>query len=316
MDGTPRETAARTRVRDRPGGVRRAGAAGIALLLGAGAAVGCQVQGGPGTKTADGSPIRISHAPAGSPAERPSTAAPATSPVSKSTSAAPRPEPSSSGPARTARPAAHPVLMRSGAQGPRVRELQARLRQLKLFDRNPTGYYGSVTAASVSAFQRQQGLTRTGTVTDALWSTLRARTHAPSHGELHPPTSRPLDDPDPRCTTGRALCVSKKSRTLAWMVDGEVRSAMDVRFGSAYTPTREGQFKVDFKSRHHHSTLYDTPMPYALFFSRGQAVHYSSDFAARGYSGASHGCVNVRDKKKLAAVFKAVKPGDKVVVYK
>ncbi|GAA2074738.1 hypothetical protein GCM10009801_28900 [Streptomyces albiaxialis] len=208
------------------------------------------------------------------------------------------------------------MLMRSGAQGPRVRELQARLRQLKLFDLNPTGYYGSVTAASVSAFQRRQGVARTGVVTDALWSALRARTHAPRASELRPPTTRPLDDPDPRCMSGRVLCVSKKSRTLAWMVDGKVRSAMDVRFGSAYTPTREGEFKVDFKSRRHHSTLYDTPMPYALFFSRGQAIHYSADFAARGYAGASHGCVNVRNKKKIAAVFDAARPGDKVVVYK
>ena len=41
--------------------------------------------------------------------------------------------------------------------------------------------------------------------------------------------------------------------------------------------------------------LYGSAMPYAMFFSGGQAVHYSSDFAARGYAGASHGCVNVRD---------------------
>jgi lipoprotein-anchoring transpeptidase ErfK/SrfK len=206
--------------------------------------------------------------------------------------------------------------MAPGSQGEHVRELQARLRQLGLFDRNPTGYYGSVTAGSVSAFQTQRSLTRTGKVTDPLLNALRSRTHKPSRTELYPPTSRPVAKPDPRCLTGRALCVSKKSRTLSWMVDGQVRAAMDVRFGSAYTPTREGAFKVDFKSRHHHSTLYDTPMPYAMFFSRGQAVHYSSDFAARGYAGASHGCVNVRDKKKLAKVFAQVRPGDKVVVYK
>ena len=64
------------------------------------------------------------------------------------------------------------------------------------------------------------------------------------------------------------------------------------------------------------STIYDTSMPYAMFFSGGQAVHYSADFAARGYSGASHGCVNVRDKAKIAALFDQVKPGDKVVVYR
>ena len=29
-------------------------------------------------------------------------------------------------------------------------------------------------------------------------------------------------------------------------------------------------------------------MPYAMFFSGGQAVHYLPAFAARGYNGASH----------------------------
>ncbi|OEU86244.1 hypothetical protein DB35_15495 [Streptomyces abyssalis] len=207
-------------------------------------------------------------------------------------------------------------MLATGANGAQVRELQARLRKLELFDRNPTGYYGPVTTASVRAFQRQQGMGSTGTVTSDLWTALRARTSPPSRDELYPPTTRPLDDPDPRCLKGRALCVSKKSRTLAWYVNGRMLSAMDVRFGSAYTPTREGEFGVNFKSRDHVSTIYDTPMPYALFFSGGQAIHYSSDFAARGYGGASHGCVNVRDKKKIAALFAQVRKGDKVVVYK
>ncbi|PAX86513.1 L,D-transpeptidase, partial [Streptomyces albidoflavus] len=131
----------------------------------------------------------------------------------------------------------------------------------------------------------------------------------------HPPTTLPLSKPDKRCLTGRVLCISKQSRSLAWMVDGKVRAAMDVRFGSQYTPTRDGAFKVYWKSRYHHSTLYDTPMPYALFFSGGQAVHYSKDFATQGYAGASHGCVNVRDKKKVAALFDQVREGDRVIVY-
>jgi lipoprotein-anchoring transpeptidase ErfK/SrfK len=56
-------------------------------------------------------------------------------------------------------------------------------------------------------------------------------------------------------------------------------------------------------------------MPLAMFFSGGQAVHYSSDFAAVGYAGASHGCVNVRDYDALAVLFGEVQVGDKVVVY-
>ncbi|MDJ1138332.1 L,D-transpeptidase family protein [Streptomyces iconiensis] len=293
------------------GASTRRGLAAVAALLVACVVAGCQAQPGAG-----GAPVRVSKAPQQVPKE-PRKAPPHTpSPTPSVTKTTPSPPPSPTPRAtRPVRPVAQTVLG-PGARGERVRELQARLRQIGLFGQNPTGYYGTVTAASVSAFQRQQGLPRTGKVTDTLLHALRARTHAPLRDELYPPTTRPLAKPDPRCTTGRALCISKKSRTLAWMVNGEVRAAMDVRFGSAYTPTREGLFKVDFKSRHHHSTLYDTPMPYAMFFSRGQAVHYSSDFAARGYSGASHGCVNVRAKKKLAKVFAEVRNGDKVVVYK
>ena len=56
-------------------------------------------------------------------------------------------------------------------------------------------------------------------------------------------------------------------------------------------------------------------MPYAMFFSGGQAVHYSADFAKNGYNGASHGCVNVRDKGAIASLFDQVGTGDKVAVY-
>ncbi|MCK1795588.1 L,D-transpeptidase family protein [Streptomyces sp. XM4193] len=206
-------------------------------------------------------------------------------------------------------------LLKDGSEGKQVREAQARLQQLALFERNPSGYYGTMTTASVKALQKKAGLAQSGTTDAGTWAALRKQTKAPSAAQLNPQTSYPLADPDKRCTSGRVLCISKESRTLAWMVDGEVRAAMDVRFGSQYTPTREGTFKVDFKSRDHHSTLYDTPMPYAMFFSGGQAVHYSDDFAAAGYSGASHGCVNVREKKKIAQVFSQVKAGDKVIVY-
>ncbi|MCG3043970.1 L,D-transpeptidase family protein [Streptomyces sp. S1A] len=237
-----------------------------------------------------------------------------TPPVAPPVSASRPPAPPGTPTASTAPPAPAPML-REGAQGEKVRELQARLRQAGHFDLNPTGYYGPVTTASVSAFQKRRGLTADGQVTRATWNDLTARTRTPTRAELYPPTTRPIADPDPRCLKGRALCISKESRTLAWMIDGKIVSAMDVRFGSELTPTREGEFGVTFKSRDHHSTLYDTPMPYAMFFSGGQAVHYSADFAANGYNGASHGCVNVRDREKIAALFEQVRVGEKVIVY-
>ncbi|WP_277439733.1 L,D-transpeptidase family protein [Streptomyces sp. SPB162] len=209
-----------------------------------------------------------------------------------------------------------PAVMKQGSTGTQVRELQARLGQLNLFSRTPTGTYGSVTANAVNDFQERYDLPMTGNVSAQTWSKLRSVTKQPTHAAMYPPTTQPASTKlDPRCMTGRVLCISKTSRSLSWVINGKVQTTMDVRFGSQYTPTREGQFKVDFKSRDHVSTIYHSSMPYAMFFSGGQAVHYSSDFAARGYAGASHGCVNVRDKAAIASLFDQVKAGDKVVVY-
>ncbi|UCM88969.1 L,D-transpeptidase family protein [Streptomyces marincola] len=210
-------------------------------------------------------------------------------------------------------------VMGYGDNSDQVRELQARLKQLGHFADNPTGYYGDVTAAAVRAYQEAAGIEATGTVFEPTWDALRAETTTPTRDETHPPLEVPEVEPaqglDERCLEGRVLCISKTSNTMAWVVDGEVRMTVDVRFGAEETPTREGVFDVYWKSRNHHSTLYDSPMPYAMFFDGGQAVHYSEDFAANGYNGASHGCVNVRDEAAIAELFDAVNEGDRVVVY-
>ncbi|ROQ33964.1 putative peptidoglycan binding protein [Streptomyces sp. PanSC19] len=265
-------------------------------------AAGCTPDaGGTGTGTGTGA-VPSSTAPAATPTtdDKP--------PSPSATAGSPTASPS------TGKPTAKP-LMADGDENEQVRELQARLRQLDFFDRAPTGFYGTMTAASVRKFQARRGLPETGTVDAATWQQLLSVTRKPTADELKPATTNKLDTPDPRCMTGRVLCISKESRTLAWMIDGKVVSSMDVRFGSENTPTREGLFKVEWKAKDWTSTIYHTPMPYAMFFSRGQAVHYSADFAARGYAGASHGCVNVRDRAKLSALFDQVKVGDKVVVH-
>ncbi|MFD5316416.1 peptidoglycan-binding protein [Streptomyces sp. NPDC127098] len=206
-----------------------------------------------------------------------------------------------------------------GDNSDQVRELQARLKQAGHFEENPTGYYGDVTTAAVRAFQEAAGIEATGTVFEPTWEALTSQTRAPSQEEMFPPVEIPEVEPaqelDERCLTGRVLCISKTSQTLSWVIDGEVRMTVDVRFGAEETPTREGEFEVYWKSRNHHSTLYDSPMPYAMFFDGGQAVHYSQDFAANGYNGASHGCVNVRDEAAIAQLFDEVTEGDRVVVY-
>ncbi|MFE0414783.1 L,D-transpeptidase family protein [Streptomyces tendae] len=273
------------------GSAGRAGAVALGAVLVAG---GCTVQGtGPDGK--GHAPVRIEvtgHPPKSTPSrsERPSKAPSAGTKAAR-------------------------VLWERGDTGRDVRELQARLRQVEWLVDGPTGTYDDLTEQAVSGFQGKRGLPRTGRTDSVTWRRLLGMSHEPGKWELYLMGGQPAAAPDPRCTSGRVLCVSKSSRTLRWMIDGRTVSTMSVRFGSQYTPTREGVFEVYWKSRHHVSTLYDSAMPYAMFFSGGQAVHYSYDFAAHGYAGASHGCVNVRDEAAIADLYAQVRNGDKVVVY-
>ena len=212
---------------------------------------------------------------------------------------------------------AGPALMKQGSSGDRVRDLQARLKQIAWFSGPVTGTYGSATASAVRGFQGKRAIPVTGEVDQRTWDRLTAMTRTPTSDAKHNRKPKPAASGlDPRCLTGRAMCISKSSNSLVWVIDGRPQLRMDVRFGSDELPTREGAFSVGWKSRHHVSTIYDTPMPYAMFFSGGQAVHYSPDFAARGYNGASHGCVNVRDLAGIRSLFDQARVGDKVIVYR
>lgn len=238
-----------------------------------------------------------------------------------------------------------PAILGPGDSGDDVRELQARLKQIGWYAGDVTPHYGDITTAAVKGFQVKREIPETGEVDQRTWDRLKEMTSKPTDDDMHnvEPEPEPKKDEkkkkkkdkddaedddgdewqddtpagiDPRCTTGRALCIDKTTNTMRWMVGGDVKTTLDVRFGSELTPTREGAFSVGWKSRNHVSSLYDTPMPYAMFFSGGQAVHYSPDFAANGYNGASHGCVNVRDKGAIASLFDKVSVGDKVIVYR
>jgi lipoprotein-anchoring transpeptidase ErfK/SrfK len=114
---------------------------------------------------------------------------------------------------------------------------------------------------------------------------------------------------------GRVICIDMDTRTLLWVVDGKPQYGMDVRFGDENNPTRKGKFDIYMKLEHCISNLYHTSMPDAMFFSGGEAVHFSIDFATYGYAHHSHGCVNVRDRAAVARLFADTRIGDTVVVY-
>jgi peptidoglycan hydrolase-like protein with peptidoglycan-binding domain len=208
-----------------------------------------------------------------------------------------------------------PRLLGPGDQGEDVRDLQARLKQIYWFNADVTGVYGEVTATAVRGFQAKREIPVTGEVDRRTLDRLHAMTATPTDAELHNRGNTP-GALDARCRTGRVLCIDKTSSTLRWVVDGSVRQTVDVRFGASTTPTREGVFHVYLKDADHVSRLYGSAMPYSMFFSGGQAVHYSSDFASVGYAGASHGCVNVRDYDGLGQLYAQVRVGDTVVVYR
>jgi peptidoglycan hydrolase-like protein with peptidoglycan-binding domain len=209
------------------------------------------------------------------------------------------------------------AIYRQGSSGDKVRELQARLKQIGWFAGSVTGTYGSATASSVKGFQDKRDIPKTGQVDARTWSRLVAMTRTPTEDAKHNRTPKPsATGLDKRCLTGRAICISKSSNSLTWVVDGKPQLKMDVRFGAVGTPTREGSFSIQRKERTWTSTIYHSKMPYSMFFSGGQAVHYSSDFAARGYAGASHGCVNVRNLAGITSLFSQARTGDKVIVYR
>ncbi|MDP3890448.1 peptidoglycan-binding protein [Nocardioides sp.] len=208
-----------------------------------------------------------------------------------------------------------PAILAAGATGEQVRAVQHRLMQIQWLGGDVTGTYDPATVAAIRGFQDKRAIPVTGEVDQRTLDRLTTMTRTPTYDEMHNIRPEP-GGLDPRCTTGRALCVDKSGNNLRWVVDGRILKTLDVRFGSQELPTREGAFSVHSKSRDHVSSLYDTPMPFALFFSGGQAVHYSPDFAATGYNGASHGCVNVRDHAAMSWLFDQVRIGDKVIVYR
>ncbi len=232
-------------------------------------------------------------------------------------------------------PDRNPPLMAEGSEGEDVRELQVRLAHLDLFDADVTGYFGTVTAGGVRAYQESRALAATGEIYPDLWAALQDETPAPTEEQLYPPppppppevappppevappVAEPVTSLDARCTTGRVMCADKTDRVLRWVVDGNVLLEMDARFGRESLPTDEGVFSVFWKNRDHVSSIYEADMPFAMFFSGGQAVHFSGEFVAQGYSGlGSHGCVNIRDYDGVEWLFDQVRTGDKVVVYR
>jgi lipoprotein-anchoring transpeptidase ErfK/SrfK len=201
---------------------------------------------------------------------------------------------------------AHPPALSRGASGARVALLQQRLAWLG-YDVSAANIarqrFGASTRDSVRAFQAKNWLPSTGKVDRTTWRRLS--------GYAEPLGVLPL-----RCTeVAAAICVDKTTRTLRYVVDGQVVLTTDARFGRPGMETDEGMFTVKEKAYDHTSTLFGTWMPRAMFFSGDQAVHYSPDFNAYGYVHGSHGCIGIRDLDTATRLFDQVDVGTRVYVY-
>jgi len=67
-----------------------------------------------------------------------------------------------------------PPNLRPGSQGPQVKELQTKLKQLRYYDGPVNGIYGEKTQLAVSTFQSSVGLTVDGVANPVTWQWLQA----------------------------------------------------------------------------------------------------------------------------------------------
>jgi Putative peptidoglycan binding domain/L,D-transpeptidase catalytic domain len=153
-----------------------------------------------------------------------------------------------------------------GSAGNAVRALEARLRELHYVIRGVDSRYGSDTYEAVMAFQKVNGLSRTGRASAAVWARL-ARAGVPRAFV-------------PR---GTHIEISKTKQVMYEVVNGTVVRAVHVSTGATGN-TPVGRWRV-YRLGPGYNAL---GMYYSLYFLRGFAIH--------GYRSvppwpASHGCI-------------------------
>jgi len=103
--------------------------------------------------------------------------------------------------------------------------------------------------------------------------------------------------------------IDKSAQRMAVSVDGSPRYNWPVSTGRAGYGTPSGVFHPQWMSRRYFSRkYYDSPMPYAIFFYYGFAIHGTGDLARLG-GPASHGCVRLHPSH-AAALFALVQRND------
>ncbi len=88
------------------------------------------------------------------------------------------------------------------------------------------------------------------------------------------------------------VCADLTSQTV-WIAEhGTITyGPFPMRSGRPKFESDTGTFPVFLKSRHHFSSQYEVPMPYAMFYNAGEALHVSRRYLYKGKG--THGCVQI-----------------------
>lgn len=200
-----------------------------------------------------------------------------------------------------------------------IMELQDRLRQAGSYTGPTDGELNAATRQAVSAWRVKAGLPASEVMDERAWARLIAATRNPRYAQLFsaPPASTLTQQLDPRCATGRVVCISKAQKKMSYVVDGQIQFTREARFSRPGWDSPLGEFRIWYKNNDTVSKIFGerTPMPYALFYTGNVAIHFSDDFAENGYASGSHGCSQLRDYQVAKWLYEQVKVGDRVVVY-
>ena len=207
--------------------------------------------------------------------------------------------------------------------GPRqagyIKELQHRLQQVGHYQGAIDGQYHPATQQAIAGFRTQAGLPASTVMDERTWARLIAKTRNPRYAQLFdkPPTSQMTQELDTRCLTGKVVCISWEQKKMSLVHDGRTLFTREARFARPGWESDKGEFRIWYMNADTVSTIFGerTPMPYAIFYDKNVAIHYSDDFDQVGYEGGSHGCSQLNDYQTAKWLYEQVKVGDKVVVY-
>jgi hypothetical protein len=175
-----------------------------------------------------------------------------------------------------------------GAHGPSVLALERRLAELHYALRGVDATYATDTLEAVIAFQKVNGLARTGRVDSALWGRLATAA-----------------TPRPRLDGGPHIEVDKTRQLLFEVAGGEIKRIVHVSTGATGN-TPLGTWHVYRKV-----AGFDWVLWYPLYFLRGFAIHGYPSVPAYP---ASHGCVRV-PMWIAPSLFAGYGPGASITIY-